>query len=455
MKTYKTDWLSSKPVFFNTKTSKISHNINDVINWKDVSFHPEGLLNYLDFGYSVFGQTPIKNVRFLEHSSEIKCVKNKLIIKKKDDIAREKLRSTKYSSQELIALIAKKTNKWVNSNSSRVIIPTSGGYDSRLLNAVIKNKRKISSYTYGISKKQTDSFEVVYAKKLSEKLGIDWHFIKLGYYHKYFDEWEKIYGCSTHAHGMYHIEFFNKIKSKNKRDHLRLLSGIFGDVWAGGVKTKSIDSPEDLLSISYSHGINADSSYCKIRSKRPIRKKYFHDYFHELNDKKFQVIHLIRIKMMLISYLLRIPTELDFEVWSPFLDPDITVGMLNLPDEERKDRLWQQKYFKKNNLFFEEDNFKASKENSLNVQAIKLMPPKPLNVNLLSELFEKNYIEKINKNIKGQSFKTVFFNNINIYPKIESGLKKFNINNPQLNSYYAYLTLKPIENVLIKRNQTK
>lgn len=67
-----TDWLGSKPVFYNEKTKKISYDIEEVIDYSNLEFHTEGLRNYLKFGYSVWEQTPIKHVKFLRYASEIR-----------------------------------------------------------------------------------------------------------------------------------------------------------------------------------------------------------------------------------------------------------------------------------------------------------------------------------------------------------------------------------------------
>ena len=61
---FKTDWLASNPIFYNEKLGKVSLNINDVIDFRNLEFHPEEFNNYLDFGYSILEQTPIKNVKF-------------------------------------------------------------------------------------------------------------------------------------------------------------------------------------------------------------------------------------------------------------------------------------------------------------------------------------------------------------------------------------------------------
>ena len=67
-----TDWLASTPIFYNQKTGSVSANIHDVMpSAGEFSFHPEGLYNYLDFGYSVFGQTPLADVQFLPPATRL------------------------------------------------------------------------------------------------------------------------------------------------------------------------------------------------------------------------------------------------------------------------------------------------------------------------------------------------------------------------------------------------
>ena len=68
---FESDWLGSRPVFYHDETGQASHNINDVVNNAGIEWHPDGLNNYLDFGYSVFEQTPITHVKFLRHSSQL------------------------------------------------------------------------------------------------------------------------------------------------------------------------------------------------------------------------------------------------------------------------------------------------------------------------------------------------------------------------------------------------
>ena len=68
---FETDWLSSRPVFYNLDTGAASRNINDVIAFADLEIDGEGLCAYLAAGYSVFGHTPVRGVRFLPASARL------------------------------------------------------------------------------------------------------------------------------------------------------------------------------------------------------------------------------------------------------------------------------------------------------------------------------------------------------------------------------------------------
>ena len=55
---FETDWLASIPYFYNSKTGLSSKKINEIIpRNKELDIHKEGLYNYVEYGFSVFGQT--------------------------------------------------------------------------------------------------------------------------------------------------------------------------------------------------------------------------------------------------------------------------------------------------------------------------------------------------------------------------------------------------------------
>jgi len=155
---FQTDWLSSTTVFYNKLTSEVSYKMLDVIDWASFDWDFDGLRNYLSFGYCIFERTPIKNVFFLRHSS---------ILTQNIDINGKKTINIQYLDDPIFKYIEKTStvDDVMNSmikhteefeknrdKSKRLLLPLSGGYDSRFLASLIKDKASIDAYTYGLTK---------------------------------------------------------------------------------------------------------------------------------------------------------------------------------------------------------------------------------------------------------------------------------------------------------------
>lgn len=448
--TFQTDWLASQPVFYNEFTEKVSFNINDVIDFNNFELHPEGFNNYLDFGYSILEQTPIKHVKFLRHSSVLKVNDDgRLKVEYMDDPVDLWVGKISHEN-EVLHLLHSSVRKWEKSVKGDIILPASGGYDSRLLGSLIEDKSRVSSFTYGLSENQSESFEVIYAKKVSEILGIKWQQIILGDYHNYFEDWERLFGPSTHAHGMYHIEFYEKILQKVSGDN-HLLSGIVGDMWAGNGEIPEINSISDIKLLGYTHGLNADSRMSELRCDHSLLKAYSERQKEKLKIPLFRMVEAIRHKIILLSYLFKIPKHFGFKPWSPFLDQNIALHMLTLPAKRRKNRLWQKEFFQKRGVDPESMGLIGSYQNNLNHQAMRRIPVKLLNVDLLSEVIKPDCIKWINYNVSQQGILWDCIWNLAQLPLAGGVLRWLNIKEQRLRAYYSYLTLKPIETLLRKK----
>lgn len=452
---FETDWLASEPVFYNLKTYKASNNINEVISLKDdLNFHSEGLNNFLDYGYSIFGQTPIRDIKFLSPASQIiREDDGKLLIKNLSDPI-EKWIDFKLSENDIVELVRERIQKWEKSlpTDQEIILPLSGGFDSRFLLWGLKEKERVRAFTYGISDEQSSSTDVIYAKTLAQKYNLNWEQIHLGNFHNFFEDWDKEFGISTHAHGMYHLEFYKKISEKVKRE-CAFLSGIFGDVWAGNVPKININSPKDLIKLSYSHGLYADKKKIKIKKKQnnstELRDQFWITNKKYLSDYRYQVIYTIRQKIILISYLMRLPRSFGFKTWSPFLDIDIAMAMLNLPQDRRINRKWQKEFFQKEGLYLESRNLNTNYSNTLDIQATKNYSLQPLDTRLLNNFFDEKYLNWINQNIILTFYNILKLKLLKI-PKIGKffsilGFKGY------VEAYSAYLCLKPIEKLLKRK----
>ena len=447
--TIENDWLGSIPVFYNLKDKIISTIPNLCLN--DNSFDDEGLNIFLEFGYSAFEKTPFKNVQFMRYYSSLIIESNVIKIKYKDDpVLKFGLFNSKTKPEEVMSSIKKYIKNIEDNFSGDIIIPTSGGYDSRLLNWAIDDKSRIRSFTYGISGNQKNSREVVLAKEISERLKIKWQQIELSSFNNYIKDWHRIFGFSTHLHGMYHMEFYDKIINKNELDNnSTLLSGIIGDAWAGSLKTVKISNSKNINKLAYSHGLSLDTSLYKVKPGNKTKKKFFEENKMSINDPLIQVVTMMRLKMILLSYLTTVPESFGIPTWTPFLNFDIAVQMLNLPEEMRINRKWQKEFFKAKGLDVETMNLPYSRGNLLNHIGAKNYKFPPIKEEVFKGVIESSKIKIINKQINRQNKLIEFvLNNL----KLGSILRRIGVNKKlgYLGILSNYYVLKAVEKSIKK-----
>ncbi|MCP4535636.1 MAG: hypothetical protein GY832_00645 [Chloroflexi bacterium] len=450
MDVFETDWLASQPVFYNEKTGKVSHNINDVIDPSNLEFDPEGFNNFLDFGYSVFQQTPIRHVKFLRHSTRLTVKKGQAPVIEYLDDPVDKCLDRRFSEDDIFDLMRTKIWDWERSCQGEIVIPTSGGFDSRLLNLLVEDKSRIRSFSFGLTQKQSDSKEVVHAKRLSEILGTKWQHIRLGDYHQYVDYWEKLFGVSTHTHGMYQIEFYHKVCQIQA--NTPLLSGIIGDAWAGSVVIPPLSSPADVQYLGYTHGASADSSMSQFRSRADRQEDYFDTHKERLKDPRLRIVEAMRIKLLLLTYLMLIPASLGFKPWSPYLDIEVAMAMLNLPPERKHNRIWQREFFRKNSIDLDSMSLRLKRYNSLNHYALRRIPLKSLDEKLLAEVVKPEYVRRINHLLARNSLLDWLWEPNRIF-KSGNVMRRLGFREPRMKAYFEHLVLYPIEALLKKRNQ--
>ncbi len=447
-----TDWLGSRPVFYNERTARVSHNINDVIDFANLEFHPEGLRNYLGFGYSVFGQTPVRDVKFLPPATQLRLQPDgRLTLLPLDDPVDDWLGRISHEG-DVLARLEHVVREWEQQVEGEIIIPTSGGYDSRLLNLLVRDKQRIRAFTFGLSNRQAESHEVVYARALAQRLGLRWQHIPLGRFHQYFDEWNTLFGVSTHAHGMYQLEFYHRI-AELQPPPLPLLSGIIGDAWAGAVEVGPVDTPTDVLKLGWTHGMHADETMCVLKGDEQLAQEYFERRRARLRDPRFRVVEAMRFKMLLLTYLLRVPAHVGFRPWSPFLRPDIALAMLTLPDERRTQRRWQRELFVRHGLAIEAQPLAVDRRNTLNQQALRRQPPLPLDETLLREVIRPDYVRWINALLARAGPLWDAFWGLVVHRRFGRPLRQRGLRDRRMEAYCAYLTLRPIENVLRRRDR--
>jgi hypothetical protein len=444
------DWLGSNKVYYNLVTQKISGSLYDVIDWANFEWSAEGLANYLECGFSFLGQTPINNVKYLRANERIEHTPTGISVQQMEDPYFSKM-GRGVSEQDVWALTEASVRQWEDNATGELVIPTSGGYDSRILNYFVKDKSRIRSYSYGGSENQGDNYNVKYAKKLSEIFHTHWKHIELGDFHKYLPDWYQLYGPLTHAHGMHQFEFYNKIKldAPNAKE---LLSGLIGDAWAGSVNIKPINAPSDVFNLSYSHGMKVDSKYCKLHHTGNLVEEYYETNKQHFTDSRFLVTESMRTKIVLLNYLLNVPKALGFKPFAPWIDPELCLSMLFMPDERRKGRVWQTEFFAKHGLAIEKMGIEATSQNSLYHQAILRVPLSPLSNTILGEIIKPELVHFVNSNVE-MNLKNRLRHQLRIKMAATRFVRRFTPPNIENQAYNSYLVLYPLQQLIIERDK--
>lgn len=365
------DSLNLNPMFVNRRTGAFSRKISDLYSKPNRKLSRAGIISYMSFGYSAFGLTPIEDVFFIQPNKTISIdtLENGSI----DDPWLE--RATEVSNPERIFENIKEwVNKWEESFDGEIVLPLSGGYDSRLLLWAINDKKRVRAFTYGLNSNKENSEDVVIAQNLASRMGVNWQQIKLGDYHQHLTTWNEIYDVSVHAHGMYQIAFYEQIKAKVS-PRAQVLSGVIGDLWAGSIEVPEIKKPGDLIHLGLSRGMEAT----QLLKSHPVKGQTLLNEIPELIDfysesetylscPKFRVLSLIRTKMQLLRYLVEVPEYLGLETHSPFLSQEIGFQMLRLDESHRHNRNWQTKFFESEKLSLNDN--RGNPRNSLNLDEI-------------------------------------------------------------------------------------
>lgn len=456
---FESDWLASRPFFYNLKTGRASHNVNDVIDLANVEFDPEGLNDFLDFGFSVFERTPLRDVRMLRYSSRLYSGPRGLRAEYLDDPAWEWLE--RQSTVDEVLEVASAKISQAAAGDGEIVVPTSGGFDSRFINALLSDRSRVRAFTYGVSDHPERSEDAVKARELARRLGLRWELVPLGGFHQYFADWDALFGISTHAHGMYQIEFYRHVITRVPSGSL-MLSGVGGDWFAGGDRplrvVDRLRDRSDVCKVFRWAGMNADSRYSNVVSKGQGVLQLLEDTPRLCLEILPRVFTNVRLRMVLISYLLSVPGSLGLRARGPYLDIDLAMRMLTLPAEQRRDRRWQSELFARQGVDLESWPLYANEPNTLNFQAMRRVPLKPLDVSLLSEVVKPDYVRWINRNIGAFGLPSEALWRLGYtrgFRRAAKALAPTGIADRRMLAYCAYLTLKPIESLLLRRDRVR
>jgi asparagine synthetase B (glutamine-hydrolysing) len=455
---FETDWVGSRPVYYNEATGAASHDINDVIAFADVELDAEGLAAYLANGYSVFQRTPVRGVRIMPPSACLwRDVDGELRIEEVPLDLEARL-TARYGEDEIFEMLRARVRAAESAAEGDIVIPTSGGYDSRLLNLMVAEPSRVRSYTFGPTARQWDSTEVARARALSELLGTKWQRIHLGPFHHHLDEWDEAFGVAVHAHGMYQMEFYQQVGSRSGAGAL-VLSGLCGDGFAGSVDgslTGPMDGPRDVERLIFTNGMHADLGAAVLPSHGALVEEYFETHRELLCSPQWRLIEEVRFRVLLTHYLLKVPELYGLRVDAPFIDIDVAGAMMTLPEGRRHKRQWVTEYLAGRGAQLAD--VRGNGRYWLYWPAMRAQPLAPLDENLLAEIVRPDYVRWINRTVSWRGLWYEGYERLGRRPgmrRAAAWLRARGLRQRRLEAYYAYMTLRPLQRLLQRRDAAR
>ncbi len=457
---FESDWLASRPYFYDLGSGRHGHDINAVIDLADLEFDPDGFNDYLHFGYSVFEQTPVRGVRVLRHSSRLIEGPHGLRVERLDDPANEWY-ERRSSVDDVFEAVTRTVNDAVGSVAGDVVVPTSGGLDSRFINLVVRDRSRVRAYTYGVSDDPARSRDAVKGAEIARRLGLRWELVPIHGFHRHLGAWDDLFGVATHAHGMYQMEFYDRVARRVEPGTL-VLSGVFGDVFAGDDpevrRIATLSRPEDLLTVLQWMPMSADPGQSVFRSEGLGVKRLFEEEPRLRTESLPRVVAEVRNWMPMMSYLYRVPESFGLRAAAPFLAPDVALRMLTLPPESRRDRRWQKELFREHGLDLETAPLPCDERNTLNFRELRQTPLPPLDPRLLSEVVRPDYVRWINHHVGSVGALWEVYWRLGWargFRRAVNGLHRLGVTDRRSPAYFAYLTLKPVQSLIERRDAAR
>jgi hypothetical protein len=235
-------------------------------------------------------------------------------------------------------------------DESSVIIPLSGGYDSRFLASIVKEKfgSAFKSFTYSLLGSDGDCFESKVSKVVAKRLGSPWRSFDLTGYARYENTIIDWSGGFSHVNGDYYEMFSEQVqKDLDRSEYPKALvvSGIVGDLWCGKVSARRYLNASSVL---YSHGISTYGWMVNAKERKVSEQaeEELDNFFNNrITSNETFILELVRAKIALLSFLCYSFERRGIHCSAPFLDKHVVEAVLSLDPKRRLNRKWQNEYF--------------------------------------------------------------------------------------------------------------
>ncbi len=343
----KSDWLGSVPCYYDEVSKEVAS------HW--------GMLDLRSRECDPIGSYTLKKYSFIPTSRTLKygvrrMLSNEILVWRPNYVAC----STKASrlncdpsiqTIDVVERVAARL-KIDGVDESSVIIPLSGGYDSRFLASIVKEKfgSAFKSFTYSLLGSDGDCFESKVSRVVAQKLGAPWRSFDLTGFARYEQIIIDLNGGFSHVNGDYYEMFAEQVVETlrpSSGEETLLLSGIVGDAWCGktlipyhaGLRAKNVLLNHGIS--TYGWLINASEKEISNQAEKELdeffRKRIF--------SNETVLLELVRAKIALLSFLCYSFERRGVRCSAPFLDKHVVEAVLSLDPKRRLNRKWQDEYF--------------------------------------------------------------------------------------------------------------
>ena len=449
------------PLFYTFKNNSL--NISDNIEYLKKKFGnheiDENSSNeFLASGYTLGNKTLLKNIYTLQSNEFIIFDKN--TIKEKGfffSYATKKVNNSEYLELKKLAIEAFENafNRLIKSLSNRtVVIPLSGGYDSRLIAVMLKkyNYKNVICFTYG----RKNNLELNNSKKVADTLGYKWIYIEYTneLIENYIDteKFKKFahYTCNYISMPSLQDYFAVKYLSKNNlipSDSI-FIPGHSGDLLGGSQFLKVI--PENLKSSEISNLILKEKfNHNKIskKSKETIQNTVkqlllgFDENYH--NNIPYSVFEDFDMKEKIAKIIFKASggyTYFGYEHRFPYWDKELLFFFKNVPIKYKKMKLLYDDILK--NYYFKQYYVKFDKELQPTLSQIYSQKIKEIIKLIIPKFIIKSFLRKNDwlnsQTITDEMIKSLKKNNLHY----NANIKTFNDVNIQWYLYFCKNLIK-------------
>ncbi|MBN1185941.1 MAG: asparagine synthase [Bacteroidales bacterium] len=338
----------------------ISDSVEFLINTKrHVLLNNAAAAEFLQTGYTTGNQTLIKDISQIQ-AGEVIWIENEKLSTAfyHQYLTKQFSNNTSLKLEiELTSILKSVFNRLVSTLENKtILIPLSGGYDSRLIAVMLKDLgfKNVICYTYGRKYKNE---EIAISEKVAKKLNFDWHFIE--YNDSLIDNYlesrafQKYYPFSSNYVSMFFMQEYFAVLSLKENGILEnksvFIPGHSGD-FLGGSHLNFIDqsiSDKKLIKTILHH------NYCLTNSNRVQNREFYKSIDNSLlemgNFENYQLFENWDMKERQAKFIVNsanVYNFFDYEHRLPFWDKELIDFFNKLPFTYKKHKVLYDKVLK-------------------------------------------------------------------------------------------------------------